>query len=224
LPAVKSFALKGEKVHEITIQDLLGDDYKEALLLSKKKSVRKLTGESFEAKFNITVYTNEEGYRTYIAHILDIAKKPESEDSAPSLLRKKEITVGEEIELSNNLNQSKKAVEIAADTEGCFYCYNLSHDGKLELLGDNILIITGYPKNRFLDEDGIHFQDLIPDGYKHIQRKLLEIIETNQITKIRYPLQREDGITIWIEDISIVEQTEDGEKIRLGMIWQANLD
>jgi hypothetical protein len=41
---------------------------------------------------------------------------------------------------------------------------------------------------------------------------------------VRYPLQREDGITIWIEDISIVEQTEDGEKIRLGMLWQSNLD
>ncbi|GAB4334973.1 MAG: hypothetical protein OHK0038_12480 [Flammeovirgaceae bacterium] len=225
LPAVKSFALKGEKVNEITIEDLLGDDYKEALLLPKKKYVKKLTGETFHAKFNITVYTNEEGFRTYIAHILDIAKRPESEDYTPSLIRKKETTssTSEDLEVDKTF-QNKKILEIASDTEGCFYCYNLSHDNKLELLGDNVLIITGYPKNRFLDEDGIHIQDLIPDGYKHIQRKLFEIKETNQITKVRYPLQREDGITIWIEDISIVEQTEDGEKIRLGMIWQSNLD
>ncbi|MCS6832547.1 MAG: GAF domain-containing protein, partial [Flammeovirgaceae bacterium] len=219
LPAIKLFGLKSEQFQQMPIKDLLGEDYKEALLIPKRKTARKANGEIIEIRYNLTVYTNEEGYRTYIAHIQESTKKSDEEETTSASVRLKETS-----EHTASSKLLKETLQLSPDTEGCFYCFNLSQEGKLEIIGDNIELITGYPKNRFLEEDGIHLADLVPEGYRHIPSKLLEDDRLNQISHVRYPLQREDGLTIWIEDISLVENTEDNGKIRLGFLWQANVE
>lgn len=217
LPAMKLFGLKGEQTQQLAIHELLGEGYKEALLIPKRKTIRKVNGEMTEIRYNLTVYTNEEGYRTYIAHIQETIKKSETEEAVRTLVRAKET--------ASSMTADKKEVpSFSSDSDGCFYCFNLSQEGKIEIISDNIELITGYPKNRFLEEDGIRIADLIPEGYRHIQTKLLEDDRLNQLSHVRYPLQREDGLTIWIEDVSLVEQTEDNGRIRLGFLWQVNVE
>ena len=79
------------------------------------------------------------------------------------------------------------------------YTAKPSPDYEITFISENILQMTGYLSNVFLDNSGFWFEQIHPEDRQRILNELPRIFE-QEVYTLEYRLRRKDGTYIWVHD------------------------
>ena len=104
---------------------------------------------------------------------------------------------------------------LVSQTGGVVYRCSNDLDWTVEVVGEGIGALTGYPEEEFTGADGRPLQSIVhPDDLERVRGELDQALSSGETFEIEYRVNRADGDTLWVADRGAGVFDDDGNLIR----------
>ncbi|MCX6306688.1 MAG: response regulator [Bacteroidetes bacterium] len=105
-----------------------------------------------------------------------------------------------EREMSKQLAQSEQQLStLVSNLPGMVYRCKDGYDGKMLFVSDGCMAVTGYPREDFIENETVLFNDIILEEYREtVWKKWQDVLVRGEMFEGEYPIKTATGKTKWV--------------------------